>query len=207
MFIFFIKIFSILIIGLCFSKPTLGSECLIHNKEYSYEYLYQSNDKSTIKENALNAYIYPIGKLKDYDTIRWDMIEIFDENYLLKSIKSSYYLCASNTKHGSLGSSMTRRILYTSVSSSYNCIWNIKKVKEDIKNIKKNNRTYLIWNSLYNEQLYAPTFLFKTNFEKRNIFLWRSKQKDSISSLVKFSHETDRFKWIIDCSTGTFLSI
>jgi hypothetical protein len=188
----------LLIISLC--RNALCLECLIHNKEYSYEYLYQSN------ENDSNAYVYPIANLKDFEKIRWDLIEFFDENYLIKSIKTNSYLCASSLKNSSFGLSSTRRMLHTSATSSYNCIWNIKKVSE----INSKKRTYFIWNSLYNEQLYATrAYFFKKNSDKRNVYLWRSKSKHAsiFSAYFQSSHETDRFKWIIDCSTGTFLSI
>ena len=168
-------------------------ECLIHNQKYSYEYLYASDDINSgmNKQPYHNVYTYSVGAVDDFDRIKWTISQTFKSNATV-TIKSNQdeYLCSSETYQDIF---RHRRKLYLkSVKNkalkmiSPNCHWRLEQIG--------NKTLYVIWNDWHNEPLYAPTFFYKQDTTKRNVFLWRNSPSSS-----------GQYKWFIDCSKGDFL--
>jgi hypothetical protein len=99
-------------------------------------------------------------------------------------------LCSSR-KH--LDPTNVRRILYTTpIRDGKNCEWKLIRVNSPSSNDGEN---YLIINAHYNEQMYAPSFFFKKDKDRRNVYMWYDKKK---------IHFSDSFKWIIECFNFRF---
>ena len=185
------------------AKSSISSlDCLIHNREYSYEYLYDENDELHEFEKylKLNIFTTHLSKVRNYEKITWELIPNMKKDAIyLKNKNSNNYLCASNLF---LSPMKVRRTLYTSkVKQGDNCLW---KLNEIMKNTTKTRneiydeddddeltaKTYLIWNVKYNQQMYAPTFFFKTDKHRRNVYLWNDR---------KNVYKSNKFKWVLDC--------
>jgi hypothetical protein len=168
------------------------SSCLIRNYQYQLEYLYSSNEKfSSLNVEKKVVYSTSLGKLDDYNKIRWSLIEIKNESgqYYLKSSYYGDYLCAKSNLDGAFRSK--RKVIRVkndkTISLMMNkCQWKIKKV-----DLKRTVNKYLIMNAFYDEPLYAVANFLPTKVEKREIYL--SNKKDFI---------LENFKWIIECQTG-----
>ena len=176
-----------------------GSNCLIHNQEFKYEYLYTSNDLDIEHIFKKNIYTRLLSKVDDFNKIRWSLIKSSNESFEY-FIKSSYYnevLCASNrfSYIFSVRRYVKREYIKNYKEIPKNCRWIIKK---DLTS-KKFDDVYTISNVYYrNEHLYVASFFFKKTFYSRRIFLWNIKTQN-ISS--------NKFRWQIDCNNGHFLWI
>ena len=179
-----------------FHQENKPINCLIHNQKYSFEYLFAS-DKifSKNQKNYYNVYTNPIGLVNDYDRLKWTIAKV-DKTNATVTIKSTNneYLCSSDSYKDIY---RYRRKLYLHRMNSNhkesdiheilgkNCQWRLERLEE---------QTYIIWNDLFNEPLYAPTFFYKHDLINRNVYLWKNKPSSS-----------GQFKWLIDCIKGRFL--
>ncbi len=193
-----------------------SSKCLFQNKAYPFEYLYSSNelvDQRVIKINNVsnifnyfnrrNVYTYPLTFTDDLKMISWDLKPIdlknltstaasslHNQQFYLRNIHFDEYLCASKKhldKHDK-----RRRLIYTlklnlnkiSTSSTINqCVWQFNKASDS----STKDKSFTIWNRLFNESLYAVSYFYKVHDLKRNVFLWYSKPDSS------------QFKWHVIC--------
>ena len=125
----------------------------------------------------------------DFDKLRWTLVKVNNSangTFYLKSTKYDEYLCASNSFADLYG--MRRNIMRLQIDMTYTsfhskCQWKLEKINSNL-----NDNTYSIWNLMYQEPLYAASFLFKETSNKRSIFLW---YKPSINS--------NKLKWTVDC--------
>ena len=188
------------ITGLVSNSKLTGSDCLIHNKQYSYEYLYSSSSNDT-----KNVYLLPLAKVDNFNYLRWsiDPVPGNSEQFYLRSSHFGTRLCAVNNMMKdvffSRGSKKNVGIIISS-SSDYiqNCKWIIKRTDAN------SNKTtaYFMDNVFYGDSLY-PTMtsfmsILKQNENKRKIILW-NRNKSSLKS--------NKFKWFIDCNKGNYLWI
>jgi hypothetical protein len=176
------------------NENKFGNECLIHNKQYSHEYLYTSDDKNIDQLYKRNVYTYPLDKINDFEKIRWNIIKIGNSNerFLIKSNLYNEFLCASDKYNDLFDMRLVIKRLKMDIRlflNSSRCEWKIK----EIKNKLSNQSVYTIWNLEYNRPLYAASFLFNREINKRNIFLWYKSKTDS-----------EKFKWFIDCRRGNY---
>ena len=175
------------------NSTQFANNCMIHNQEYSYEYLYSMNEQRMSRLTKNNVYTCPLKQVKNFNNLRWSIVENNSEIYYLKASYFDEYLCAS---FNFIDIFHTRRIvrgikINQSRNIYENCQWKIKKV-----NSKTSNSTYSIINAFYDEQLYAASFPFKQGSHYRQTFLWHKKDTKS-----------NKFKWIIDCAKGKYLWI
>jgi hypothetical protein len=200
MVIFSVIYFKIVLILFAFSinaNLSSGLECFIHNREYSYEYFYNENEQLNDFERYLNLNVFTthLSKITNYKRITWEVISNLKKRAIyFKNKATNHYLCASNLYMSSM---KVRRTLYTSnEKQGDNCLWKlnqilkIKPTRNETRNDEDfSKNTYLIWNLKYNQQLYAPSFFFKSNKYRRNVYLWHDK-KENLSN---------KFRWIMDC--------
>lgn len=181
------------------SKPTFSFECLIQNAEYGFEFMYHSSEIFNFNRSATSVYVYPLEHLSNLDRVRWLIQSTRNssnlQTVLIKSFRSNRYLCASN---GHLERFMKRRKVYLSNHfEKETCEWMLEDAEN---NSKEDNRDQLnmksyITNVKYKEGLYAPSYFFKRDKFKRNLYLWFDKNE-------KF--KSRKFNWIIDCSNIHF---
>ncbi len=174
-------------------KSTFSFECLIHNQEYGFEFMYDSNDIFNFSTSATTAYLYPLEHVPSFSRVRWLIQPSKNgsslETILIKSYKSNKYLCASG-RH--LERFMKRRKVYLSNRfEKETCEWKLEIVdpKEMQDNHNLGMKSYII-NVKYDEPLYAQTFFFKKDQFKRNLYLWHDKNDKRGSK---------QFNWIIEC--------
>ena len=186
------------------------SKCLFQNKAYPFEYLYSSNesvDQRIITNNTnvfnyfnrRNVYTYPLTFMDDLKMISWELKPIdknstmsvsslLKQQFYLRNIHFDEYLCASKKhldKHDK-----RRRLIYTlklnmnkiSVSNINQCVWQFDKAVDSDK-----DKSFIIWNMLFKEPLYAVSYFYKVHEIKRNVFLWYAKP------------DSNQFKWHIIC--------
>ncbi len=173
-----------------------GPNCLIHNRLYPNEYLYTSNEiwRQFLKRNV---YTYPLNEVDQLIRITWSIIPIHINNdtILIKSNKFNEYLCAFDKNPDAInGIKPTLVKLNLALIQFYEkCVWKLRKQVNFNQNNHKNSSlsSYSIWNFKFNQPIYAASFLYKKNLQKRNIFLWPKPIK-SMKNL------TDEFFWIID---------
>ena len=122
-------------------------ECLIHNKEYKYEYLF-----SSAYLYKRNVYTYPLKHLNDFNQIRWKLVKtpIDDDNvvYLTRNVNSQeYYLCASKQFADSCCQKKRRLLELIKFNSSFgieqmgeSCKWKLTDSSSDqnLENKKSN---------------------------------------------------------------------
>jgi hypothetical protein len=172
-----------------------GSNCLIHNKAFRFEYLYSTNDtieKTTAKKTD---HLISLNKVNDFNMIRWSLIETNNQTgrFYLKSAYFGDFLCAT-TKFADFFRSkriVTRLRLNMNYDFSDNCKWMLKRVRSSTS-----FSIFLMINVLFNEPLYADSYLFKSKIDQREIFL--NNKKNFI---------TEKMKWMVDCQTGDYLWI
>jgi hypothetical protein len=189
--ILFIHIFTLVWCHLPREKPTGG--CLIHNQKYSYEYLYASDDVSSsrTKEETSNHNIYThqLGSVDDFDRLKWTITQAFGKSNSTVTIKSNQneYLCASGS-YQDIFRQRRKLFLKRNVNEflNANCQWRLEQIGD--------KTLYVIWNDWHNEPLYAPSYLYRHDFKKRNVYLWKKRPSSS-----------GQFKWFIDCRRGDFL--
>ncbi len=188
--ILFIFIFKIQINEIS-NEESFGTECLIHNREYSFEYLYSTNNFDLDQILSRNVYTRPIAKINKLDKMRWNITKAIDTNaFYLRNNMYGKYLCASDTHDDLFNLRRIVQIMKISENSTIefkNCQWKLEKVSS-----KSRSRVYSIQNIKYQEQLYASSPFFTGKFINRVIYLWyrptNSKQA----------------KWIIDCFTDDY---
>jgi hypothetical protein len=87
-------------------KRNLMYECVLHNQEYKYEYLYvtRETDESISDTTKLftlhKVYTYPLIHLNDFDRIKWRFELIknqANDTYYLINLKYNEYLCATDS--------------------------------------------------------------------------------------------------------------
>lgn len=194
-----LMILIFLIIPLLLSGENIlkfGSNCLIHNEAFSYSYLHLPTEIKRENYGLINQIcVKPLGKVKDFNDIRWSVEEtsIKSGQYYLKSSQYEGYLCATNSFDDIWRSKRIVNRFKLRKSSCFlpKCKWNIIKV-----DIEKSNNTYSIRNVFYNESLYAVSHFFPITNENRKVHLWQKKNSNS-----------KKQKWIIDCQTGNYLWI
>ena len=191
-------------------KRPYSFECLIHNQEYGYEFLYHSND--TTSKLKSNVYTYPMEHVAKLDRIRWHIVpksvslnsknEPIIETVYLKTQDSNKYLCASNRHVDRF--KQRRRIYIMNKQDDKSCEWILENMKSDYTNTKYDNENNnnkskdsdkilivtRITNLKYKEALYAASNFFKKDRYNRNIYSWHEKNLTSKSK---------QFNWIIDC--------
>ena len=163
-----------------------GSECSIYNQEYHYEYLYASDDTQSVFTRSL-------GKVNNFDNIKWSFVSIENkrETYYIKtSLFDNDYLCSlSRFDDFFHHRRIVMRLNTAKITNSSACEWRIKM-------ITNSSQTYLIVNNLYNQPLYASSYIFqKRLLHNRNIYLWNSKMP--VGSF--------KSNWIINCHKGNYL--
>ncbi len=168
-------------------------ECLIHNQKYLYEYLYASDDFSSahiVKNTYHNVFTISVGAVDDFGRLKWTIAPSFKSNATL-TIKSSQneYLCSSESYQDMF---RNRRKLFLKKRNNAikmigpHCHWRFEQIG--------NKSLYVIWNDWHNEPLYSPSFIYKHDSSKRNVFLWKNKPSSS-----------GQFRWLVDCRKGDFL--
>lgn len=196
-FILFIKNLNEILLD---SVPIM--QCLIHNFEYKYEYLYGSDDESS----ESNVFTYPLRKIDDFQKIVWEFIPIKIKNgnrsyigslYFIKSVKypDEYFCATNNFKTMSLTRRLVKRIKLnqTQLVSNFKCYWNIEEL--DLKNHTRVNHAYIIKNIYFQKPLYAASFFFNIGYHERSVYLWFN----------KINIYLNKYKWLIDCSQGDFI--
>ena len=179
-----LTIFTILFVQNNIEFVRASFECVIKNKAHLDEFLYQSSTKS--KNEFINGYMGPIEKINELDRAKWTIKLLSNNKITFQNKKTNEYLCA-------MPPVFYNRFdrLYNSLNkikaSDLNCIWMQKKMMDDDYN-ENANKTFLIWNSLYSQQLFAHP---KSNKHQRPIHLSQDKTK---------LHMKNNFKWIINCS-------
>ena len=93
-------------------------------------------------------------------------------NGTLVTIKSNKgeYLCASNLYHDLfqhrrrvyLKGNNNKKNRLINKNTTRNCEWRLEKFIEKLKKVDV-HQTFIIWNDLFNEPLYAPSFFYKYN--------------------------------------------
>ncbi len=173
-----------------------GSNCLIHNKWFKFEYLY-SNNETRKTSYQLTDQLIPSNRVNDFKMITWSLIDTGNNSgqFYMKSTYFDDYLCAI-TKFADIFRSKRVVMKYKMKSNSIpsdNCKWMIKRV-----NSTTSYNMYLIINVLFNQHLYASfdSYLFKKKTHQAEIYLNSRKNINS-----------ENFKWVIDCQTGDYLWI
>lgn len=183
-------------------------ECLIHNLQYSREYLYTSDDPNWPNQKNMyvkrNMFTYPLSKVNDYEKITWILIpakspfQINRTNYLIKSGKyENEYVCAIN-EHEIFSKNrriiMRMKLISHMIKTHLNCHWTI----ETKYSPKLNRTTHTFKNVLFDdEHVYAASPFFSVGWYKRSVYLWSERTDLKLSS--------NKFKWMIDCSRGDYL--
>ena len=181
-----------------------NKDCLIHNYEYRFEYLFSSKNENKTKQSEVNKNkndinLVPLGKVNNFNSIRWSLIETKNqsEQFFLKSSFYGDYLCASFKFADYFH---TRRLLVKVDDDSNdqnklldNCKWKINRI--DSK--KSTITTYSIMNVHFNQPMYAASYFFQRKIDQRDVFLWHNKKNVN----------SKKFKWIIDCKSGDYLWI
>ena len=168
-----------------------GTDCLIHNDQYQFEYLYSPNKNTSLVR------LIPLDKVDDFNKLRWSLIEIDDHQsngqFYLKSSYFDDYICATNMFADFLG--LRRKVMRVRLKKDdlldNNCKWILKKKSS----ITLDNK-YIITNVLFDQSLYAYSYFFKRNIFQREVYLWHKKNAKSKT-----------MKWMIDCQTGKHLWI
>jgi hypothetical protein len=176
----------------CVNGNVSSSECLIKNEEYPDEYLFKSNDIFGNRFFGTAIYLHPMTKINDQNRLKWQLISTKtngENTFYFKNELS--FLCASELE---INSNKARRYVYASRQINHNnCEWRIEKLTDD-DNSNGNNKDekikFLIWNTKFNNQLYAGSYFFKVDKLKRNIFL-----KNDQTKLYK----SDDYKWLLEC--------
>ena len=166
----------------------LGSNCLIHNKKFSYEYLHAWNDNDTWIREKKKTDLISFGRINDFTNLRWSLIETTNGSghYYIKNKNFEDCLCASS-KFSDIFH-LRRVVMRLKINTNYNlldyCKWKIVISP----NSKTSIRSFSIVNVFYDEPLYAVSYYFRKIPLKREIFLWHKKEFNS-----------NKFNWIIDC--------
>ena len=190
---FFINLIIIFPVKIRLSE--FSQDCLIYNQKYSNKYLFASNNIFTagiinVQNPNHNVYSIPKESVDDFSKIKWTMEQVNRPNSTLVTLKSNKgeYLCASNEHHDLI--QHRRRIYLKSsivknrlITITRNCEWRLEE------SFEKKIQTFIIWNDLFNEPLYAPSFFYKYNSIKRYIYSWKKKPTSNTE-----------FKWSIDCN-------
>ena len=187
----FIIIFLIIPVLKAQTSLEFGSNCLIHNEAYKFEYLHASNENAIKKIES--AYLKPLVKVNDFNKIRWSLIETKSKRgqYYLKSSFYGDYLCARSS-YADIFQSI-RKVIRLNVKIPHNdCKWKISKLKS-----KTSNNTYLVTNVFFNEILYAASYFFPYWIYEKRIYL-----SNNMNYL-----KPGKYKWIIDCKKGDYLWI
>jgi hypothetical protein len=191
MFKYFSIVILLAIISRLRSEVSDKSNCLIHNGQYRYEYLYSQDDNEMVDTADRNMVkLMTLGKVNDFNNLRWSLIETKNQSgqFYLKSSYFGDYLCAT-FMFGDIFR-MRRKVIRHKLNPNAkrldNCKWMIKHIDS-----KTSNNTYLITNVFFEEPLYAATY-----FYQKGVYLWHKKNVNS-----------KKFQWIIDCKTGQHLWI
>ena len=164
-------------------------ECLIQNKEYLNEYLYQ--DRIHSPNDIVNACMKPIGQITNSDRGIWIARLILNDKITFQNKKSGQYLCAS-----SLVYTLFHRI-HISVnnlkSTTPSCIWDLKKMKKK-QSSNTTDDSFFIWNTMTKRQLYVSNKTLTQNNQHKIGF---SQQKNKIKM-------NDNYKWIMKCKKSIF---
>ena len=186
-----------------------SKDCLVHNLEYSYEYLYSSNDYDSKNANR-NVYAYPLSKINDFQTITWKFIPIEEVEkkfksfipknrsyYFIKSGKyENEYLCGFNLYNKISPARYLVKIIkinHAGLILYFNCFWNIESINTN--QILPKQFIYRIENMFYKGPMYASSFIFNVGWYKRSIFVWGREENS----------QSKKSKWIIDCTSGEFM--
>jgi hypothetical protein len=177
-------------------------ECLIHSRQYLFEYL--SSDENLNSPHSIGGiYTMPLLSVDDFDHLRWSFIPANTQyRFYIRSVKHpTHFLCATASHKYLFNMRRVVKIINlneyqnffnNSLMNLKNCQWRFDQVKA--RNSK--NNTYIIWNVIFEEPLYTATSLLKEDTFKRNVFLWYQSPSKS-----------NKFKWFIDCFNGLYLSI
>ena len=80
------------------TKTSFSFECLIHNQNYGFEFMYDSNDIFNFSTSATTPYLHPLEHVPSFSRVRWLIQPSKNgsslETILIKSYKSNKYLCA-----------------------------------------------------------------------------------------------------------------
>ena len=188
-----------------------NKHCLIHNLQYSREYLYASKNTIDNKDISSSLITFRLDKVDDFIKITWVFVPVIVNDFHIKHMNKSLYLIKSGqSKNEYLCStneyekiSPNRRLVKlfnikeTEKFQYYNCFWNFEKIflNKTIKSFKELETAYVIRNMLVNEPMYAGAFFFNSGWYKRSVFLWVPNKGSS----------SNKFKWIIDCSKGEYI--
>jgi hypothetical protein len=169
-------------------QAEFGPDCLVHNKEYKFEYLastYYSTHPSKSTEVS-RVYLTRLEKLKkDFDAIKWSISKSNkrSQTFYLRSQKYDEYLCASTKVDSFLGrrrSVQTFKLEKSELHFYTQCEWKLRQLSND---------SFLIWNDYYKEPLYTASRFFNLDVHKRSVFLWNG----------RLTGLDNTFKWIVDC--------
>jgi hypothetical protein len=173
-----------------FDNKTVNQvECLIHSQQFKFEYLLP-----IISKRQLST--YPLENFYDFDQIRWVLYRTVNNSFYIKSSMKDYFFCASQNEFadGIMFSKYSRQKvkmieLNQFINDARLCKWIFKKHESNHPN------TYTIWNEYFNKPFFASYFAMNIHyFSMRHVFLWHQKP------------DSNQFYWIIDCTTGHFLT-
>jgi len=170
-----------------------GSDCLIHNGQYRFEYLYSPDENETTKiagNKIGKVNLKRLSKVENFNYLRWTFIETSNQSgqFYLKSSHFGDYLCASFNFADIFG--FRRKVIRIKINENVNSMDNCKWKIEQINSILSYD-TYSIMNVMNFESLYATSY-----FYRRDVYLWYKKNINS-----------KNFKWMIDCKNGPYLWI
>jgi hypothetical protein len=176
-------------------------ECLIHSKQYLFEYILTDNLRNQFSIG--NIYTVPLSYIHDFDSLRWSFIPATKIGYTfyIHSVKyPSHFICATESHKflfkmrrevHLINLSEYQKLFNNSLIKIKNCQWRFDQVKTRFSL----NNTYIIWNVNYDEPLYAASSLLRKDNIRRNIFMWHQSPSKS-----------NQFKWFMDCSKGPYLA-
>ena len=185
---FFFEYFKLIFVILLLTQYNIqyvqAIECVIKNKAYSNEYLYQGPIKH--KNVVINAYMEPIEKINDLDRGRWIIRSLSNDRITIQNKKTKEYLCAFPLSFGKWF--LPKGDLNFMRSNDLNCIWiQMKSKNEDTKH------TFLLWNALYFRQMFADN-VSHSNKKRRVRPISLSQEKTNKANMK------NNFKWIINCA-------
>ena len=173
------------------NKSVKFIECLIHNEQYSYEYLV---NLPNIVDTMTQLNTYPLSLINNFNRIKWLLIRTGYNSsnlFYLKSMTRNEFLCASTDEHV-WKKKKRRKIklvhLDSMIKNDFTCKWSFKKVN------KQTTNKYTIWNNYFNESMYASFFVHRFDIYSRYVYLWNEKP------------DSKQFNWFIDCNKGVFLA-
>jgi hypothetical protein len=203
-------------------KPNLLYECVIHNKEYKYEYLYvtRETDETDGDQTKLfishKVYAYPLIHLDDFDRIKWrfEMVkEQANETFYLINMKYNEYLCATDSHMDIFF--MRRKLITSRYKSNY--LIEAEYIGPNDTNYEEYGGDYDIASD-YEWRKKCEWKFESIDEDKKNYIIWNVYYQEPLyaaSGLFKplsnhnrniftwyGSPNSNQFVWQVDCNSG-----